>query len=220
MSLDQNDFAGFAFSPDSQFVAEASTRQHSRIGVGIHVLDLRDGTEVISFGKHSPQAVAMSSDGTTLAAGYWNAIALWNFHTGKLEAILPGVGRYVRGLAFSKDGRLLAAGTDTGGLQIWDVNRRALLHSIEIGGGDVSNPAFSPDGRLVAIGIYGTGTVFLIHVGSGKVIDQQKISDLGCGSVAFSPDGKYLIAPSTGGLVRWPYDLGGTVRVFEVVAPN
>jgi len=49
------------------------------------------------------------------------------------------------------------------------------------------------------------------------VLDHKKISDLGCGSVAFSPDGRYLITPSTGGLIKWPYDRGGTIRVFKVV---
>jgi hypothetical protein len=57
-----------------------------------------------------------------------------------------------------------------------------------------------------------------VDVRSGKIIDHAKVSDLGCGSVAFSPDGRYLIVPSTGGLVTWPYDRGGTIRVFKVVA--
>jgi hypothetical protein len=57
----------------------------------------------------------------------------------------------------------------------------------------------------------------LIEVATGKIIDRQQVSDLGCGSVAFSPDGRYLIAPSTGGLIKWPYDRGGTVRVFRIV---
>jgi WD40 repeat protein len=70
--------------------------------------------------------------------------------------------------------------------------------------------------RLVAVGIYGTGTAWLIDVSSGKILDRQKVSDLGCGSVAFSPDGRYLITPSTGGLITWPYDVGGTIRVFKV----
>jgi WD40 repeat protein len=94
------------------------------------------------------------------------------------------------------------------------------LFSLDIGGGEVSEPAFSPDGRLVAVGIYGTGAVWLIDVRTGKIIDHRKVSDLGCGSVAFSPDGRFIITPSTGGLIRRPYDRGGTIRVFEVNAPQ
>jgi WD40 repeat protein len=217
IALEEKDFAGFVFSPDSRYVVE-SWGADGVHNAHIRVQELTSGKEVRAFGGHEPQSMAISPDGATLAAGYWDAVALWNLATGKRVAVLPGFGRYVRGLAFSPDGGLLAAGSDTGNLQIWDVRRRKRLQSLEIGGGDVSNPAFSPDGRLVAVGIYGTGTVFLIDVRSGKVVDQKLVSGIGCGSGAFSPDGHFLIVPSTGGLVRWPYDRGGTVRVFRVVA--
>src|SRR5262249_50445006 len=88
--------------------------------------------------------------------------------------------------------------------------------SVAIGGEQVSNPVFSPDGRLVAFGIYGTGAAWVVDVRSGKVVGKARVSDLGCGSVAFSPDGRYLITPSTGGLITWPHDRAGTIRVLEV----
>src|SRR4029079_7126972 len=90
------------------------------------------------------------------------------------------------------------------------------LRTVDLTGGQVSDPVFSPDGRLVAAGVYGTGTVSVIDASSGTILDRARVSDLGCGSVAFSPDGKYLITPSTGGLVTWPSDRGGTIRVFAV----
>jgi WD40 repeat protein len=163
--------------------------------------------------------MAISPDGMTLATGHWNVVKLWNMNTGQRVAVLRGFGRYVVGLSFSKDGSLLATGTDFGELQIWDMGRRTKLRSLHIDGGVVSDPAFSPDGRLVAVGVYGTGTVWLIDVSTGKIVDHQKVSDLGCGSIAFSPDGRFLITPSTGGLITWPYDQGGTIRLFEVRAP-
>jgi WD40 repeat protein len=216
ISLKEREFAEFAFSPDSRYVAESAAVKTN--GGRIHIIDLSTGQEVRAFGQYAAQSMAISPDGRTLAVGYWNSVALWDLATGERKAVLSGFGRYVDSLAYSKDGSLLACGTDMGTLQIWDVQRLARLQSIAMDGGFVSNPAFSPDGRLVAVGVYGTGTVFLIDVHSGRIADKQKISDLGCGSVAFSPDGRYLITPSTGGLVRWPYDRGGTVRVFEVVA--
>ena len=202
-------YAVHAFSPDSRFVAESDID-----GSRIRVVDLASGKQVSAFGKHAAFAMAMSPDGVTLASGQWNVVTLWNMFTGKRLSVFRGFGRYVKGLSFSRDGKLLAAGTDAGGLQIWDVRRATRLESFDIGGGEVSEPEFSPDGRLVAAGVYGTGAVWLIDVGSGKIIDHQKVSDLGCGSVAFSPDGRFLITPSTGGLIKWPYDEGGTIRVF------
>jgi WD40 repeat protein len=215
ISLGDSVFAVFAFSPDSRYAAESSSRQGIRDS-HIRVVELASGSQVSAFGKHAAFAIAMSPDGMTLASGHWNIVTLWNMFTGKRLAELRGFGRYVKGLSFSRDGKLLAAGTDAGGLQIWDVGRLSRIASLDIGGGDVSEPAFSPDGRLVAVGVYGTGSVWLIDVGSGKVVDRAKVSDLGCGSAAFSPDGRFLITPSTGGLVKWPYDKGGTIRVFRV----
>lgn len=215
ISLKQGEFAEFAFSPDSRYVAESVDVKAN--GGRIRIIDLATGQEVRAFGRHSAQSMAISPDGRTLAVGYWNSVALWDLASGARKAVLSGFGRYVDSLAYSKDGSLLAGGTDLGTLQIWDVQRRTMLRSIAMDGGFVSNPAFSPDGRMVAVGIYGTGTVFLIDLRSGRIVDKQKISDLGCGSVAFSPDGRYLVTPSTGGLIRWPYDRGGTIRVFEVV---
>jgi WD40 repeat protein len=218
ISLGESVNAVYAFSPDSRYVAESSPSQ------GIHdskirVVELASGKQVGAFGKHHAFAIAMSPDGVTLASGHWNIVTLWNMFTGKRLAVFRGFGRYVEGLSFSRVGKLLAAGTDAGGLQIWDVRRLTGVESLNIGGGEVSAPEFSPDGRLVAVGVYGTGTAWLIDVGSGKVLDRQKVSDLGCGSVAFSPDGRFLITPSTGGLIQWPYDKGGTIRVFRVSTP-
>jgi WD40 repeat protein len=218
ISLGDDVYAIHAFSPDSRYVAESPSGKGIKDS-RIRVVELASGKQVSAFGKYDAFSIAISPDGVTLASGHWNVVTLWNMLTGKRLAVLGRFGRYIKGLSFSKDGKLLAAGTDFGGLQIWDVGRRIRLQSVDIGGGDVSDPAFSPDGRLVAVGIYGTGTAWLIDVGSGKIIDHQKVSDLGCGSVAFSPDGRFLITPSTGGLIKWPYDRGGTTRVFRVRAP-
>ena len=167
------------------------------------------GSDIEAGGQRNP-------DGTILATGHWDLIGLRNANTGERIATLRGFGRYVGAISFSKDGKFLAAGTDMGQLQIWDVRHRKKLHSLDLGGGDVSQSAFSPDGRFVAVGTYWTGTVWLVDVRTGKLVDQQKVSDLGCGAVAFSPDGRYLITPSTGGLITWPYDKGGSIRVFRV----
>jgi WD40 repeat protein len=215
-SLGEKAFAQHAFSPDSRYVAESvpcPKTSESRI----QIVRLIDGKRIKTFEKHGPFSLAISPDGSTLAAGHWDTVSLWNMFTGQKLGTLRGFGRYVDSVSFRADGKLLAAGTDTGLLQIWDVTDQRRLQSIQFEWRDfISDPAFSPDGSLVAVGVYGSGTVWLVDVGSGKILDRKKISDLGCGSVAFSPDGRYLITPSTGGLIKWPYDRGGSIRVFEV----
>jgi WD40 repeat protein len=212
-----------AFSADGRYVAESVPYVAKPVwgkephDFRIRVLELPSGKQVSAFGKYNAFSLAISPDSKTLASGHWDEVVLWNMFTGEQIGVLRGFGQYVEGLSFSRDGRLLAGGTD-GALQIWDVSTQTRLQSLEIAGADVS-PAFSPDGRLVAAGTYANGTVWLIDVGTGKILDQKQVSEFGCGSVAFSPDARFLITPSTGGLIKWPYDTGGTIRVFEVDAP-
>ncbi len=216
VSLPDKSYPVHSFSPDGRYAAESPASD--RATAHVRVLELATGKQVSAFGRHDAYSLALSPDGHTLAAGYWKVVVLWNMITGERLAVLPGFDRYVGSLSFSPDGLLLAAGNDLGKLQIWDLRRQEMLHSIDLEGGYVSVPAFSPDGRMIGVGVYGTGTVWLIDVASGKIIDSYKVSDLGCGSAAFSPDGRFLITPSTGGLIKWPSDHAGTIRVFSIKA--
>lgn len=171
ISLRDREFAVLAFSPDSHYVAGSLANKENRRG-RIHVIELPGGKQVNTFSRYAPSSLAISPDGLTLAAGHWDIVVLWNMLSGKRVGVIRGFGRYVRGLSFSGDGEHLAAGSDTGAIQIWDVHSLTRMQSIQLDGGDVSDPAFSPDGRLVAFGIYGTGTVWLIDLRSGKALDR------------------------------------------------
>jgi WD40 repeat protein len=217
ISLGSNEFALHAFSPDSRYVAE-TVQGPVAAGARIRILALPSGKQVNAFGRLGPSSIAISPDGVTLASGHWQVIKLWNAQTGKRIAILHGLHRYVGGVSFSKDGKFLAA-DDGGEVQIWDLSHHKLVRSAKANSYG-STPVFSPDGRFIAVGAYGAGTVSLIDVRLGRVVGQYKVSDIGCGSAAFSPDGRYLVTPSTGGLVTWPYDRGGTIHVFSVRAPR
>lgn len=217
LTRNDDEWALPAFSHDGSYVAVATSLLRKRADAKqIRILRIQDGTLVKEFGKRAVFSIAFHPDDKTLATGHWDNVTLWNALTGERTALLRGFKRYVRGIGFSRDGKWLAAGTDDGQIQIWDLSNRRRRQTIELTGGEVSDPVFSPDGNLVAAGVYGTGTVWVMDVRSGAILGHARVSDLGCGSVAFSPDGKYLITPSTGGLITWPYDKGGTIRVFEI----
>lgn len=217
LTLNENDWALPKFSNDGLHIAFSILYgKKGSDAKQIRILRTLDGKLVNEFGKRKVFSLAFHPGNKIIASGHWDNVTLWNILTGERLRLFQGFGRYVKGIGFSKDGKLLAAGTDAGGLEIWDASEGKRINSVNLDGLDVSDPVFSPDGKLVAAGVYATGTVWVIDVRSGKISDKVRVSDLGCGSVAFSPDGKYLITPSTGGLISCPYDKGGTIRVFEI----
>jgi len=70
---------------------------------------------------------------------------------------------------------------------------------------------------MVAAGTYADGTQTVVDSRSATILSQTKVSMFGCGSVAFSPDGKYVIVPSNAGqLGPKRFDKGGSIRVYRV----
>lgn len=208
-------YAVRTFSTGGRYVAVEQDK--AKPGARIAIFALPGGKPVAAFASHAVYALAFSPGGARLASGGWDTVTLWNPRNGSRMGALHGFGRYVSGIAFSPDGKLLAVGTDWGELQIWDLRHRKKLHAVALDGAYPAI-AFSPNGRMIAAGVYGTGTAWLIDVRSGKVLDHKRVSSLGCGGVAFSPDSRYLITPSTGGLITWPWDIGGTIRVFRIAS--
>ena len=107
-------------------------------------------------------------------------------------------------MAFSPDGRTLAAGT-LNGVLVWDTANRAQVASLSADSGNSVNAvAFSPDGRTLAAGtddgllVWDTAnraqvaSLSALSAGSGNSV----------GAVAFSPDGRALAAGTGDGTVR------------------
>jgi WD40 repeat protein len=116
----------------------------------------------------------------------------------------------VRDVAFSPDGRLLAAGfgwNDRGGARLWNVADRTVVATLTVGDGDDDNVecvAFSPDGRWFAAANW-DGDVLLWPVGSW---DSPTTVLSGRGkpkSLAFSPSGAELAFTSEASAIL--YDL-------------
>lgn len=67
-------------------------------------------------------SIALSPDGTVLAAGYQDGtVRLWNMDTGEQLTVLEGHKDRVVSLAFSPDGTLLASGGTDGTVRLWGV---------------------------------------------------------------------------------------------------
>jgi tetratricopeptide (TPR) repeat protein len=110
------------------------------------------------------------------------------FQTGNLS---------VFGLAFRGDGKVLAAGSLSGHLFLWDLTSGKVLHDRPLRGPDgLEGLAFNPDGRLLA-GISRTAVVVWDAVEGQQVASftgaEPRSGDTGISPrVAWSPDGRWL----------------------------
>ena len=149
------------------------------------------------------RSLAVHSDGVTLATG-GDGVRLWNLKTGKAIATLKipatGPGGGVESVAFSPDSKLLAAGTATTQVFLWDGKTRKHLATLGTRRNDnvfeaISAIAFSPNGkRLASVPVNPV-------VGIWNVESRSKIGMLKSRStqtcVAFSPDGKTVATGDT-----------------------
>jgi hypothetical protein len=96
--------------------------------------------------------IALSPDGRLLASSHWGTVRLWDLETGLEQRILPGHGGWVWSVAFSPDGKMLAAGGDGGTVHLWEVSTGAQARVLKGKVGSVWSVAFSPDGKTLAAG--------------------------------------------------------------------
>ena len=121
----------------------------------------------------------------------------------KLLATLQGHTDLVKAVAFSPDGKLIASGSQDKSVKFWAVSSHKLIDSLFDNSSEVRSVrsiAFSPDGESLAIS---TGKViYLLEVGTRKVIGALESSETGNWTLAFSPGGKTLAVTGFGGWIR------------------
>jgi WD40 repeat protein len=195
--------AHIAFSPDGQLLA---------VGVVLRPVKLYDTTtwtvlrslesqEHVHWTANDSFGFEFSPDGTLLADGRLDAgtARLWSVESGALTETLsvsrPGTD--VHDVAFSPDGRLLAAGGQGLEVLLFRVEDGGIERALPTGEGTMSLD-FSPDGRLLAVSCEGVVSLWDVESGGRVRILRHDGTVL---PVAFSPDGRYLACGVLGGKV-------------------
>ena len=111
-------------------------------------------------------------------------------------------------VAFSPNGDLLAAGTTTGEIRLWNLASNIILPAYQGHTGWVRSITFSPDGNMLASGSEDE-TVRLWNVSTGQCLTTLQGHTSRVRSVAFSPDGGIIASSSDDQTVRlWNVSTG------------
>ena len=144
------------------------------------------------------------------------------------RVILDVFGDKVMSVAFSPDGRWLAAGSwpdlisDPEEIRIWDVSNGELLQSLSGHENPVLSVAFSPDGRWLASGLVESlDNVVIWDLSTGEIAATLEGHYSWVSTVAFSPDGHLLASGSNKNILGdpsvklWDVSTGELVTILE-----
>lgn len=167
-------------------------------------------------------ALAYRPDGKVLALGSFKEVRLVEPATGKVIATLAGEAEDVRAVAFSPDGKLLAAAGGLpargGEVKIWDVEKRSTLRTMAGHADCIYAVEFAPDGKSVATASYDK-LIKLWDVDTGKEIRTLKDHIDAVYALAFTPDGKRLVSASADrGVKVW--DVASGERLYTLSEPT
>jgi DNA-binding beta-propeller fold protein YncE len=122
-------------------------------------------------------------------------------------AKLPPFNSWVTSLAFSPDDKTLAVGVKDG-VQLIDMESKAIRHELSVKSGQVKALAFSPDGKSLLVGSYQRAGLW--NPESGELVHDLTGHRAYVTSVAFSPDGSRVATACE----------DETVRVWKVGEPT
>jgi WD40 repeat protein len=146
--------------------------------------------------------MAFSPDGKILAFGQakQGVVKLWEMPSGKeLRVLELGEPREpsCTSLAFSSDGRMLAAGTTQSRIRVWDLTTSKPLFAVTAQEQlkAIGALVFSPDGKML-VSATANRTTKVWDTATGQELQSSLTQTISASGVAFAPDGKLLAGVS------------------------
>ena len=215
------DVASVTFSPDGRLFAAGSGALLEPGNVKIWNARTWKVRQVLTGFKSDVESVAFSPDNARVVTGSRDkTVEIWDVQTGAILRLLDGQGE-VFSVAYSPDGRFVAAGSGSSGsgapgrVSVWDANTGTLLWTRNAHSERCLSVTFSKDGQM--LGSAGNdNTVRLWNPQNGRLLRMLEAHDvlMVCG-VAFAPDGKRVACGGSDGRARlWDVAKSEIIRAF------
>lgn len=240
----KGDITCLAFAPDGRLAVSGGVDKTLRLW------EVQTGRELRRFEGHSDVVlgVAFSPDGKRLLSGSGgdrrdgkllpgtdSSLRMWDVQSGKeLRCFDKQEGwSWVRGVAFSPDGRFVLSGDIRQSLRLWDVATGKVVRNFEGHVGEVYRVAFTPDGRFILSSTCGGWSakenkwrtdidpdLRLWEVATGKEVRRFRGHSDSTWGVAVSPDGRFAVSASQDKTMRiWDLESGLEVGRLAHPAP-
>lgn len=208
--------ADVSVSPDGKLIAYCSwyLKQNGVNGF-IHLYNLAKKEKIweTDFNTHPLVVIRFSPDGKKFGVGSWEQqVAVWNLDDLDKPKIFDfnDVTTYsaVDDIAFSPDGKLIAAATKNTTPRVWEIESGKLIAELRGHQKPVYSIAYSHDGT----NIYTSGddaVIMIWDAATGKRIAKIFGHDDKVHSISFSPNGKnFITASNDKSLRKWSTEFG------------
>jgi hypothetical protein len=209
------------FSPDGKYLVagfgpEKQAFKYMRAPAGppnpLKVWEVATRRLIRRLNEHTGYCASLdfSRDGRLLATGSRDGTAiLWSTPTWRAiqtlrnpdqDSVFKSGRGMVADVAFSPDGKTLAMASQEGNVHLWDVATGQFLETLKGHSSAVDAVVFAPDGRTLASGSFDQ-TVRLWNVETRRELmqlDHGSVVLLAVKTLAFSPDGKHVLAGGDG----------------------
>jgi WD40 repeat protein len=212
----------FSVNPKGSPVSAAFSRDGRWLASGresIDIWDVATGRMVRTLSQsYDSSSITFSADGRWIASAniVTHFVTIWNVATGDEIRTLSGNTQLIWAVAYSPNGRFLAAADDHSVIRLWDAANGRELHTLQ-GPGPLGTHAidFSPDGTWLATGS-DDKSVRVWNVLTGQQSQLFAGHDGRVFAVAFSPDGNWLASAGEDRTIRlWDPSNGRQIRAMS-----